>query len=91
MYKRVALLLGILYAIVSAYLLKMRVDFSGTDLARGVGFSVICGMISYAAGAYLFLSPRKLNKLFGVILLLISFALLVLQIWFRSYYPHAAL
>lgn len=90
MYKKVALSLGMLYAIVSAYLLIMRIDFSGADSARGVGFSAACGLASYVAGAYLFLPPRKLNKLFGGTLLLVSLALLVLQIWFRSYYPHIA-
>jgi Zn-dependent protease with chaperone function len=89
--KKIALLLGIVYLAASAYLLKIRIDFSGADSARGVGFSVLLGMISYIVGVYLFISPRKLNKSFGVILLLISFALLVIQVWFRSYYPHVAL
>ena len=91
MYKKVALVLGLLYVSVSVYLLKLRINYSEVGSARGVGFSVICGTISYICGAYLITSAKKLNKLLGTTLLLTSLVLLSLQLWLRFYYTNAVL
>lgn len=90
MHKKFNLLMGFLYVVATAYLLKARIDHSGVGSARGVGFTAVLGVVSYLSGIGLYVSGNKRQRLFGVILIVIGGLLLMLQVWFRFTYLDTA-
>ena len=91
MLKMILITSSLLYALVSLFLFALRIDYSGVNSARGVGFSVFCGTVAYILSLYLFTTDKKSKKVYAIVLLLTSFIILAFQVWFRAYYPNAAL